>query len=89
MTKCKFDNVYGRRHPLHDGIMSADVIIGRNLALVCGCVDVGKVCAFALRESGARVCSAACDLAAGNAAAHKSKVIRAVDGSSFGTKSDT
>ena len=59
MTECKFDNVSGRRHPLHDGIMSVtDVIIGRKLAPLCGYVDVGKVCAFALRGSGSRVCIA-------------------------------
>merc|ERR1712141_698575 len=52
----KFDNVYGCRHSLPDGIMRAtDVMIGGKRALVCGYGDVGKGCAFALRGSGARV----------------------------------
>merc|ERR550525_1973476 len=55
-TKCKFDNVYGCRHSLPDGIMRAtDVMIGGKRALVCGYGDVGKGCAFALRGAGARV----------------------------------
>ena len=61
-TKCKFDNVYGRRHPLNDGIVSVtDVIMCRKRPLVCGYIDAGKVCAFALRGSGARLCIAECD----------------------------
>merc|ERR1712137_673680 len=56
VTKSKFDNVYGCRHSLPDGIMRAtDVMIGGKRALVCGYGDVGKGCAFALRGSGARV----------------------------------
>merc|ERR1711933_398767 len=56
VTKSKFDNVYGCRHPLPDGIMRAtDVMIGGKRALVCGYGDVGKGCAFALRGAGARV----------------------------------
>jgi len=56
VTKSKFDNVYGCRHSLTDGIMRAtDVMIGGKRALVCGYGDVGKGCAFALRGSGARV----------------------------------
>merc|ERR1712187_19809 len=52
----KFDNVYGCRHSLPDGIMRAtDVMIGGKRALVCGYGDVGKGCAFALRGAGARV----------------------------------
>merc|ERR1712107_817744 len=56
VTKPKFDNVYGCRHSLTDGIMRAtDVMIGGKRALVCGYGDVGKGCAFALRGAGARV----------------------------------
>merc|ERR1712039_1036377 len=56
VTKSKFDNVYGCRHSLPDGIMRAtDVMIGGKRALVCGYGDVGKGCAAALRGGGARV----------------------------------
>merc|ERR1712244_43802 len=56
VTKSKFDNVYGCRHSLPDGIMrTTDVMIGGKRALVCGYGDVGKGCAFALRGAGARV----------------------------------
>jgi len=56
VTKSKFDNVYGCRHSLPDGIMRAtDVMIGGKRALVCGYGDVGKGSAFALRGCGARV----------------------------------
>merc|ERR1711916_318636 len=62
VTKSKFDNVYGCRHSLNDGIMRAiDVMMGGKRALVCGYGDVGKGCAFALRGSGARVFIAECD----------------------------
>merc|ERR1712053_25925 len=56
VTKSKFDNVYGCRHSLPDGIMRAtDVMIGGKRALVCGYGDVGKGCAQALKAAGARV----------------------------------
>merc|ERR1712045_582076 len=56
VTKSKFDNVYGCRHSLPDGIMRAtDVMIGGKRALVCGYGDVGKGCALAMRGAGARV----------------------------------
>jgi len=56
VTKSKFDNVYGCRHSLPDGIMRAtDVMIGGKIGLVAGYGDVGKGCAFALRGAGARV----------------------------------
>merc|ERR1711981_493217 len=62
VTKSKFDNVYGCRHSLPDGIMRAtDVMIGGKRALVCGYGDVGKGCAFAMRGSGARVLISECD----------------------------
>jgi len=53
VTKSKFDNVYGCRHSLPDGIMRAtDVMIGGKRALVCGYGDVGKGCAFAMGDVG-------------------------------------
>jgi adenosylhomocysteinase len=62
VTKAKFDNIYGCRHSLPDGIMRAtDVMIGGKRALVCGYGDVGKGCAVALRGSGARVMIAEVD----------------------------
>merc|ERR1712023_307965 len=62
VTKSKFDNVYGCRHSLPDGIMRAtDVMIGDKRALICGYGDVGKGCAFAMRGAGARVLITECD----------------------------
>merc|ERR1711904_330494 len=62
VTKSKFDNVYGCRHSLPDGIMRAtDVMIGGKRALICGYGDVGKGSAFALRGCGARVLIAEID----------------------------
>ncbi|MDP9445099.1 MAG: adenosylhomocysteinase [Actinomycetota bacterium] len=56
VTKSKFDNRYGCRHSLVDGINRAtDVLIGGKLAVVCGYGDVGKGCAESLRGQGARV----------------------------------
>src|SRR5215472_14555047 len=56
VTKSKFDNLYGCRHSLIDGINRAtDVMIGGKLAVVCGFGDVGKGCAESLRGQGARV----------------------------------
>merc|ERR1719428_1424669 len=56
VTKSKFDNVYGCRHSLPDGIMRAtDVMIGGKRALIRGYGDVGKGSAFAMRGAGARV----------------------------------
>ncbi len=55
-TKSKFDNTYGCRHSLPDGIMRAsDVMLGGKLAVICGYGQVGKGCAQALRGQGARV----------------------------------
>jgi adenosylhomocysteinase len=55
VTKSKFDNVYGCRHSLPDGIMRAtDVMIGGKRALICGFGDVGKGSAQAMRGAGAR-----------------------------------
>jgi adenosylhomocysteinase len=56
VTKSKFDNKYGRRHSLIDGLNRAtDVLIGGKVAVVCGYGDVGKGCAESLRGQGARV----------------------------------
>ena len=56
VTKSKFDNLYGCRHSLVDGIMRAtDVMLAGKLAVVFGYGDVGKGCAQSLRGQGARV----------------------------------
>src|SRR5205085_11055906 len=56
VTKSKFDNKYGCRHSLIDGIKrGTDVLIGGKVAVVCGYGDVGKGCAESLRGQGARV----------------------------------
>ncbi len=56
VTKSKFDNLYGCRHSLIDGInRGTDVMIGGKVAVICGYGDVGKGCAESLRGQGARV----------------------------------
>ena len=56
VTKCKFDNLYGCRHSLPDGIMRAtDVMIASKTCFVAGFGDVGKGSAMALKAAGARV----------------------------------
>ena len=56
VTKSKFDNLYGCRHSLTDGILRAsDVMLAGKVAVVCGYGDVGKGCAQALKAQGARV----------------------------------
>jgi adenosylhomocysteinase len=56
VTKSKFDNIYGCRHSLVDGINRAtDVMLGGKIAVVCGFGEVGKGCAEALRGQGCRV----------------------------------
>jgi adenosylhomocysteinase len=56
VTKSKFDNKYGCRHSLIDGInRGTDVLIGGKVAVVCGYGDVGKGCAESLQGQGARV----------------------------------
>jgi adenosylhomocysteinase len=56
VTKSKFDNVYGCRHSLPDGIMRAtDVMIAGKTAFIAGYGDVGKGCASAMKAAGARV----------------------------------
>jgi adenosylhomocysteinase len=62
VTKSKFDNKYGCRHSLIDGINRAtDTLIGGKVAVVCGYGDVGKGCAESLRGQGARVIIAEID----------------------------
>jgi len=56
VTKSKFDNIYGCRHSLPDGIMRAtDVMIAGKQVVICGFGDVGKGCAQAMKSAGARV----------------------------------
>ena len=56
VTKSKFDNVYGCRHSLPDGLMRAtDIMIAGKQVVVCGYGDVGKGCAAAMKACGARV----------------------------------
>ena len=56
VTKSKFDNLYGCRHSLTDGILRAsDVMLAGKVAVVCGYGDVGKGCAQSLKAQGARV----------------------------------
>jgi adenosylhomocysteinase len=56
VTKSKFDNLYGCRHSLIDGInRGTDVMLGGKVAVVCGYGEVGKGCAQSLRGQGARV----------------------------------
>jgi adenosylhomocysteinase len=56
VTKSKFDNIYGCRHSLPDGLMRAtDVMLGGKVAVVCGFGEVGKGCAESLRGQGCRV----------------------------------
>jgi len=62
VTKSKFDNIYGCRHSLPDGIMRAtDVMLGGKTAVICGYGEVGKGCAQALRGQGCRVVIAEID----------------------------
>ncbi len=62
VTKSKFDNIYGCRHSLPDGLARAtDVMLGGKVAVVCGYGEVGKGCAQALRGQGCRVIIAEID----------------------------
>src|SRR5712675_796456 len=62
VTKSKFDNIYGCRHSLPDGLARAtDVMLGGKVAVVCGYGEVGKGCAQALRGQGCRVIVAEID----------------------------
>eukprot|EP00975_Prorocentrum_lima_P027547 5789393-Prorocentrum_lima.AAC.1 len=54
VTKSKFDNLYGCKHSLPDGIYRAtDVMIAGKRAVICGFGDVGKGCAQAMKAAGA------------------------------------
>ena len=56
VTKSKFDNIYGIRHSLPDGLARAtDVMLGGKVAVICGYGEVGKGCAQALRGQGCRI----------------------------------
>jgi adenosylhomocysteinase len=62
VTKSKFDNLYGCRHSVVDGLNRAtDVMLSGKMAVVCGYGDVGKGCAQALKGQGARVVVAEID----------------------------
>jgi adenosylhomocysteinase len=62
VTKSKFDNLYGCKHSLPDGLCRAtDVMLAGKQALVLGYGDVGKGCAFSLKAAGARVAIAEVD----------------------------
>lgn len=62
VTKSKFDNIYGCRHSLPDGIMRAtDVMIAGKMVMILGYGDVGKGCAAAMKACGARVVVAEVD----------------------------
>jgi len=62
VTKSKFDNIYGCRHSLPDGIMRAtDVMIAGKRVVIHGYGDVGKGCAAAMKACGARVIVTECD----------------------------
>src|SRR6185312_13816597 len=62
VTKSKFDNLYGCRHSIVDGLNRAtDVMLAGKVALICGYGDVGKGCAQALKGQGARVVIAEID----------------------------
>ena len=53
VTKSKFDNLYGCKHSLPDGLCRAtDVMLAGKKALICGYGDVGKGCAFAMKAAG-------------------------------------
>ena len=62
VTKQKFDNIYGCRHSLPDGLMRAtDVMIAGKQVVICGYGDVGKGCAAAMKACGSRVVVTECD----------------------------
>jgi adenosylhomocysteinase len=80
VTKSKFDNLYGCRHSLIDGINRAtDVMIGGKVALVVGFGDVGKGCAESLRGQGARVIIAEIDPICALQAAMEGYEVKTID----------
>lgn len=67
VTKSKFDNVYGCRHSLPDGLMRAtDVMISGKTVVICGYGDVGKGCAAAMKGQGAKARGPAAAMARGS-----------------------
>jgi adenosylhomocysteinase len=80
VTKSKFDNLYGCRHSLVDGINRAtDVMIAGKLAVICGFGDVGKGCAESLRGQGARVVVTEIDPICALQAAMQGYTVRTLD----------
>jgi adenosylhomocysteinase len=80
VTKSKFDNLYGCRHSLVDGINRAtDVMIAGKVAVICGFGDVGKGCAESLRGQGARVVVTEIDPICALQAAMQGYAVRALD----------
>ncbi len=80
VTKSKFDNLYGCRHSLVDGICRAtDVMLAGKVAVVCGYGDVGKGCAQSLRGQGARVVITEIDPICALQAAMEGYEVRTVD----------
>jgi len=80
VTKSKFDNLYGCRHSLVDGInRGTDVMIGGKVAVICGYGDVGKGCAESLRGQGARVIITEIDPICALQAAMEGYEVRALD----------
>jgi len=80
VTKSKFDNIYGCRHSVIDGLNRAtDVMIAGKVAVVCGFGEVGKGCAQALRGQGARVIVTEIDPICALQAAMEGYEVRTVD----------
>ena len=80
VTKSKFDNIYGCRHSLVDGIMRAtDVMLSGKVAVVCGYGDVGKGCAQSLKGQGARVVVTEIDPICALQAAMEGYAVRTLD----------
>ncbi len=80
VTKSKFDNIYGCRHSVVDGLNRAtDVMLAGKVTVVCGFGEVGKGCAQALRGQGARVVIAEIDPICALQAAMEGYEVRTVD----------
>src|SRR5438067_379995 len=80
VTKSKFDNIYGCRHSLPDGLARAtDVMLGGKVAVVCGFGEVGKGCAQALRGQGCRVIITEIDPICALQAAMESYAVNTID----------
>jgi adenosylhomocysteinase len=80
VTKSKFDNIYGCRHSLIDGLNRAsDVMLGGKVAVVCGYGEVGKGCAQALRGQGCRVVVTEIDPICALQAAMEGYEVRTID----------